>query len=115
MKDQGPKMTNSGMTNTGMKNPGMKNRSGIKNFRDEEFRDEEMNRSGIKNFRDEEFRDEEIRNEKSSNDKHNYFFLATLTRYFITVKLRTNIQYLYIIIPIIYTMFDTLNTFLNFS
>ena len=82
------------MTNTGMKNPGMKNRSGVKNSRDEEIGNE-------KSF-------------KCLDDMYTYlFFLATLTRYFITVKLRTNIRYLYIIIPIIYTMFDTLNTFLN--
>ena len=74
MKDKGPKMTN-----TGMKNPGMKNRYGIENFRDEEFRDE--------GFRDEEFMDEEFRNEESFkclDNTHTYFFLATLTRYFIT-------------------------------
>ena len=78
---------------TWMKNIGMKNRSGVKNSRDEEIGNE-------KSF-------------KCLDDMYTYlFFLATLTRYFITVKLRTNIRYHYIII-LIYTMFDTLNTFLN--
>ena len=78
---------------TWMKNIGMKNRSGVKNSRDEEIRNK-------KSF-------------KCLDDMYTYlFFLATLTRYFITVKLRTNIRYHYIII-LIYTMFDTLNTFLN--